>query len=301
MDTLGGLDLGALLSQLQTTQQARSSAKLSERNVIELVNKLKQLGILGEAELLHTINGKEYLTQDGLKAEVASQLRAAGGRVALVELPALLGVDSVHCERQAAAIAAESRGEVVEVQGELIATYYFDAIAAEINEQLHEGGQLRVGELAAQYGLATELIVGVINARLGAPGGIDGAVEGWEGAGKGEGEEAGEEALEEAGGGGTEGPSDHRTCPTCSSAIAGRGMAKDPCATPRTRPYPATSPPPGRLEGGLLYTPAYLRNVKAQLRGALRATTAPLLLGGLLKVLLLLLGHVHVHYYLPYV
>ncbi len=44
----------------------------------------------------------------------------AGGRLALVELPALLGVDLAHCERQAAALVSESGGEVIEAQGELM-------------------------------------------------------------------------------------------------------------------------------------------------------------------------------------
>lgn len=68
-------DLASLLSALQTTQQAKSTVRLSERNVIELVNKLKQLGIIGEDVLLHTINGKEYITQERLKAEIARALQ----------------------------------------------------------------------------------------------------------------------------------------------------------------------------------------------------------------------------------
>ena len=40
---------------------------------------------------------------------------------------------------------------------------------------------------------------------------------------------------------------------------------------------------PGRLEGGLLYTPAYLRAVKSQLRGALRAVVAPVILAALVR------------------
>lgn len=59
---LGG-ELGDLLAQLQSTQQKKASVRLSDRNVVELVIKLKQLGILG-GDLLHTINGKEYITTD---------------------------------------------------------------------------------------------------------------------------------------------------------------------------------------------------------------------------------------------
>lgn len=93
------MDLDALLSALQTTQQKQSSVRLSERNVVELVMKLKQLGLFGE-ELLHTINGKEYITTDRLKTDIQAALRQEGGRLELTELPALVGVDLVHCEKQ---------------------------------------------------------------------------------------------------------------------------------------------------------------------------------------------------------
>ncbi|PNW71999.1 hypothetical protein CHLRE_16g686650v5 [Chlamydomonas reinhardtii] len=210
MEAALGLDLGSLLSQLTATQQAQSAAKLSERNVVELINKLRQLGILSEGELLHTLNGKEYMTVERLRAEVQKALRQAGGRLALVELPTIVGVDLIHCERQVAAIIAQSAGTVQEVNGELITTQYLDTIASEINDQLQESGQINVGELAAQYGLATELVMNVVTSRLG-------------------------------------------------TVIQ------------------------GRLEAGLLYTQSYLRAIKSQLRGALRAATGPVLVAALLK------------------
>jgi hypothetical protein len=156
-----------LLGALQATQQAKAVAKLSERNVVELISKLKQLGILGE-ELLHTINGKEYITTDRLRADIKAALAQAGGRVELVELPALVGVDLVHCERQVATIISESAGSVVEAQGELITTQYFDSLAAEVNELLQESGVITLGDLAVQYSLNTELLVSTISSRVGA-------------------------------------------------------------------------------------------------------------------------------------
>eukprot|EP00882_Tetradesmus_deserticola_P015384 GHRQ01016391.1.p1 GENE.GHRQ01016391.1~~GHRQ01016391.1.p1 ORF type:complete len:342 (-),score=133.95 GHRQ01016391.1:88-1038(-) len=39
----------------------------------------------------------------------------------------------------------------------------------------------------------------------------------------------------------------------------------------------------GKADAGLLYTPAYVRNIKAQLRGALRGTAAPVALTSLVK------------------
>jgi hypothetical protein len=92
-------DLDGLLAALQATQAAAPKAKLSERNVIELVSKLKSLGLLGD-DLLHTINGKEFVTAARLRSDVESALSAAGGRLQLSELPALVGVDLAHCEKQ---------------------------------------------------------------------------------------------------------------------------------------------------------------------------------------------------------
>lgn len=53
-----------------------------------------------------------------------------------MDLPALLGVDLVHCERQAGATVGDSGGALQLVQGELITTSYFDALAAEVADSL---------------------------------------------------------------------------------------------------------------------------------------------------------------------
>eukprot|EP00976_Prorocentrum_cordatum_P011793 237635-Prorocentrum_minimum.AAC.3 len=54
-------ELEALMASFTQAQQAKSSARLSERNVIELVNKLQELALL--EPLIYTINGRDYLTQ----------------------------------------------------------------------------------------------------------------------------------------------------------------------------------------------------------------------------------------------
>lgn len=145
--------------------------RLSERNVVELVNKLKQLGLLGD-ELLHTTNGREcvcawaalalfcpapcvqrhlscllprgpgrYITRERLAQEVRAAVDAAGGRLALVDLPSLLGVDLLHCEAAAAAVVEDGAGELLAAQGELFTSDYFDGVAAEVEELLQARGQ----------------------------------------------------------------------------------------------------------------------------------------------------------------
>jgi hypothetical protein len=54
-------ELLELQRQLEAAQSARSSVRLSERNVVELVQKLQERGLI-DFELLHTVSGKEYIT-----------------------------------------------------------------------------------------------------------------------------------------------------------------------------------------------------------------------------------------------
>jgi hypothetical protein len=54
-------ELLELQRQLEAAQSARSSVRLSERNVVELVQKLQERGII-DFDLLHTASGKEYIT-----------------------------------------------------------------------------------------------------------------------------------------------------------------------------------------------------------------------------------------------
>jgi hypothetical protein len=70
--------------------------------------------------------------------------------LAQVDLPALLGVDLVHCERQAAAAVNAGGGALRSVQGELITQGYFDGLAAEIDELLQARRRLPRGAVGAQ-------------------------------------------------------------------------------------------------------------------------------------------------------
>ena len=82
-------------------------------------------------------------------------------------MPPLLCVDLVHCERQAAALAAESAGHVALVEGELLAEHYWDALAAEVDEELRSAGSVSFAELARRHGLSAEQVTAALSARLG--------------------------------------------------------------------------------------------------------------------------------------
>eukprot|EP00897_Mesotaenium_endlicherianum_P008473 jgi/Mesen1/7654/ME000400S06852 len=157
-------ELELLQAQFFAAQEAKSSVRLSERNVVELVNKLQQLGLLA-ADLLHTTNGKEYITQERLREEIQQEIEHCG-RVSMVDLAATLGVDLFYVERESQAIAA-SNSAVSLIHGEIITASYWDDVAEEIDETLQESGHVALAEVARRFNVGLELLVGIIQSRLG--------------------------------------------------------------------------------------------------------------------------------------
>ncbi|KAL5716892.1 hypothetical protein ACHQM5_009999 [Ranunculus cassubicifolius] len=192
-------ELVELQKQFEFAQAAKSSIRLSERNVVELVQKLHQLQII-DYDLLHTVSGKEYITPDQLRLEMETEIKKSG-RISLIDLADVIGVDLYHIEIQSKQILANDDGLMFN-QGEIIAQSYWDGVAQDINERLQECSQIALAELAAQLNIGSELISSILETRLGT-------------------------------------------------------IVK------------------GRLEGGQLYTPAYVARVSAMVRGATRAVTVP--------------------------
>lgn len=88
------------------------------------------------------------------------------GRVSLIDLSDIIGVDLYHVEKQAQQLVSDSVGLML-IQGEIISQTYWDTVAEEINERLQECSQLAMAELAAQLQISSELAVTVLEPRLG--------------------------------------------------------------------------------------------------------------------------------------
>lgn len=192
-------ELLELQKQFESAQQAKSSVRLSERNVVELVQKLQELRFI-DFDLLHTVTGKEYITPDQLRHEIEVEIKRAG-RISLIDLSDVVGVDLYHVERQAQQIVGSDPGLMI-VNGEIISESYWDSAAEEIDEKLQECSQIALAEIAAHLQVGSELVVSILESRIGR-------------------------------------------------------IIK------------------GRLEGGQLYTPAYVSRICAMVRGASRGITVP--------------------------
>ncbi|KAL4558280.1 hypothetical protein LXL04_036478 [Taraxacum kok-saghyz] len=206
-------ELLELQRQFESAQQAKSSIRLSERNVVELVQKLQQLHII-DFDLLHTVSGKEYITPEHLRLEIVSEIKKIG-RVSLIDLADIVGVDLYHVEKQAQVVVANDSSLML-INGEIISDWYWNNVCEEINDRLQECSQIALAEIAAQLQVGSELLVTVLEPRLGS-------------------------------------------------------LIK------------------GRLEGGQIYTPAYVARVNAMVRGAARGITVPMNLSMLWSSLQILL------------
>lgn len=88
------------------------------------------------------------------------------GRASLIDLSDIIGVDLYHVERQAQKIVSDDSGLML-INGEIISQSYWDSVAEEINEKLQECSQISLAEIAAQLHIGSELVVSVLEPRLG--------------------------------------------------------------------------------------------------------------------------------------
>ncbi|KAM7446664.1 E3 UFM1-protein ligase 1 [Porites harrisoni] len=150
-------EIKRLAADFQRAQLSSTAHKLSERNCIEIVQKLISLGLV---EVIYTTDGKEYLTPQQLEREIKDELFVHGGRVNLVDLQQIISVDLSHIENKVSDIVKHDKNLIV-VQGELIDNNYLDQVAEEINDTLQESGQVVISELSKTFSFATDFLLEV--------------------------------------------------------------------------------------------------------------------------------------------
>ncbi|KAI4897121.1 hypothetical protein NFI96_004700 [Prochilodus magdalenae] len=103
-------------NHLDTCFAAPVNVRLSERNCIEIVAKLVQERKL---DVVHTLDGKEYISPAQISREIRDELYTHGGRINIVELQKIINVDLVHIQNQANDVSKQDRGTRL-ILGQLI-------------------------------------------------------------------------------------------------------------------------------------------------------------------------------------
>ncbi|XP_041109614.1 E3 UFM1-protein ligase 1-like isoform X2 [Polyodon spathula] len=156
-------EIRRLAADFQRAQFADTVQRLSERNCIEIVAKLiaeKQI------DVVHTLDGKEYVTPSQISREIRDELYVHGGRVNIVDLQQITNVDLVHVESRASDIAKSDKS-IQLVLGQLIDENYLDKLAEEVNDRLQEAGQVTIAELCKSYDLPGDFLTEALSERLG--------------------------------------------------------------------------------------------------------------------------------------
>lgn len=156
-------EIRRLAADFQRAQFAEAAQRLSERNCIEIVNKLISQNQL---DVVHTLDGKEYITPAQISKEMREELHVRGGRVNIVDLQQVINVDLTHIENRISDII-KSEKHVQIVLGQLIDENYLDRISEEVNDKLQESGQVTISELCKTYDLPGDFLTQALTQRLG--------------------------------------------------------------------------------------------------------------------------------------
>ncbi|XP_060947160.1 E3 UFM1-protein ligase 1 [Limanda limanda] len=156
-------EIRRLAADFQRAQFADTVQRLSERNCIEIITKLVQDKKL---DVVHTLDGKEYITPAQISREIRDELYVHGGRVNIVDLQQILNVDWVHVENRASDIVKSDR-DVQLVLGQLIDDSYLNRLAEEVNDKLQEAGLISIAELCKSYDLPGDFLSEELSKRLG--------------------------------------------------------------------------------------------------------------------------------------
>uniref|UniRef100_A0A3P9N0B3 E3 UFM1-protein ligase 1 n=1 Tax=Poecilia reticulata TaxID=8081 RepID=A0A3P9N0B3_POERE len=156
-------EIRRLAADFQRAQFADTVQRLSERNCIEIITKLVQDRKL---DVVHTLDGKEYITPAQISREIRDELYVHGGRINVVDLQQIINVDWVHVENRANDIAKSDKG-VQLVLGQLIDDAYLNHLAEEVNDKLQEAGLVSMAELCKSYDLPGDFLTEEVLKRLG--------------------------------------------------------------------------------------------------------------------------------------
>ena len=106
------------------------------------------------------------MTHKQLLIEIEDEILAFGGRINVVELQSNINVDLVFIEEKIQQLV-HLKNEFVCMNGQIIAQYYLDSVADEINSDLQNVGMLELARLAKKYSFPMSFLVASLETRIG--------------------------------------------------------------------------------------------------------------------------------------
>lgn len=151
-----------LAADFQKVQLGSATQRLSERNCIEIISWLREKKMI---DLIFSSDGKECLTPDQLLRDMQDEIYASGGRIDIVDLAKIIGVDLAHVNNHLNALLKHQKN-LNFIVGQLIDSTYINKIVIEINEKLTAQGQINVNDLSMHYDLPGEFLQQILEKNL---------------------------------------------------------------------------------------------------------------------------------------
>ena len=143
-------ELANLQNKFLEIQKSGGGFKLSERTVVEIINKIINRKKL---KLNFTTNGREYVTDEKITKEIQDEILKNKGRVSKVSLQKAIEVQSNVIEQRLNLLFSKDKNLNL-IENNIITNYYLDNMAREINYQLQAHGSLLISEVSNLYDLS---------------------------------------------------------------------------------------------------------------------------------------------------
>ena len=154
-------DLNALKNQFMALQKNKSSFKLSERTVVEIVMKILDRG---KVNLLHTTSGKEYVVDGKANIEIINEIKKRK-RVTTFELSSILELPIGIIEKKVDDLINKNKNFLL-IDGKIMTKEYLDKITQEINDIVNKQGSASLADISNKYDLSIDFLKNLLKDKI---------------------------------------------------------------------------------------------------------------------------------------
>ena len=154
-------DLNALKNQFMALQKNKSSFKLSERTVVEIVMKVINRG---KVNLLHSTSGKEYVVDGKANIEIINEIKKRK-RVTTFELSAYLELPIAVIEKKVDELIKKDKNFLL-IDGKIMTKEYLDRITQEINDIVNKQGSASLADISNKYDLSIDFLKNFLKEKI---------------------------------------------------------------------------------------------------------------------------------------
>ena len=154
-------DLNALKNQFMALQKNKSSFKLSERTVVEIVMKVINRG---KVNLLHTTSGKEYVVDGKANIEIINEIKKRK-RVTTFELSSYLELPIATIEKKVDDLIKKNKNFLL-IDGKIMTKDYLDTITQEINDIVNKQGSASLADISNKYDLSIDFLKNFLKEKI---------------------------------------------------------------------------------------------------------------------------------------